>query len=70
MTTIPDTPEGICRLAKMMIEEHGGQAAEYAMDNALKMRSRGDLNGESVWLKVFDSIWALKKLSSEQRSFH
>lgn len=65
-----ETPEDICRLAKMMIDEYSDSAAEHAMGYALEMRFRGDLNGEVVWLKVFDSIKALQERSLEPKTLH
>lgn len=64
------SPEGIRRLAKMMIEEHTDHAAEHAMSHALEMRLRGDLSGEAVWLKVFDSIWALQQKNLGPKVLH
>ena len=63
-------PEDICRLAKMIIEKHADHAAEYAMGHALEMRGRGDLNGEIVWLKVFDNIQALQYKKFEHKILH
>ncbi len=54
----------------MMIEKHADNAADYAMGHALEMRGRGDVNGEIVWLKVFDSIRALKYKNSENKILH
>ncbi|MGC8525271.1 MAG: hypothetical protein ACP5M5_13400 [Acidibrevibacterium sp.] len=65
-----ETPEDICRLAKMMIDEYSDHAAEHAMGHALEMRSRRDLNGEVVWLKVFDSIKALQERGIENKTLH
>ena len=65
-----ETPEDVYRLAKMMIEKHTDHAAEYAMGHALEMRGRGDVNGEIVWLKVFDSILALKYKNLECKILH
>lgn len=62
--------EDIWRLAIMMIEKHADNAADYAMGHALEMRGRGDVNGEIVWLKVFDSIRALKYKNSENKILH
>jgi hypothetical protein len=62
--------EGIRRLAKMMIEKHADHAAEHAMGHALEMRSQGDVNGEVVWLKVFDSIRALQKKELRAQTLH
>ena len=64
------TPEDIFRLAIMMIEKHADHAADYAMGHALEMRGRGDLNGEIVWLKVFDSIRALHYKNFEHKTLH
>ena len=40
------------RSARKLIDEHGLEATDAALQRADDMAQRGDLNGEAVWLAV------------------
>ena len=52
----------------MFIARYAKLASEHAMKHALEAHEHDDLNGEKIWLKVFDTIIELqqKKLDNKK----
>jgi len=55
-------PIDIYRTAKLLIHQHGDNAALEASMKADDMLDKGDLDGQAVWMAV---VKAIKELESE-----
>ncbi len=53
----------IYRSAKLLIDQHGEDAAIFAAQQADKCLESGDLDGKAVWMRV---IRAIKELLNQQ----
>ncbi len=53
----------IYRSAKLLIDQHGEDAAIFAAQQADKCLEAGDLDGKAVWMRV---IGAIKELLNQQ----
>ncbi len=53
----------IYRSAKLLIDQHGEDAAIFAAQRADKCLESGDLDGKAVWMRV---IRAIKELLNQQ----
>lgn len=51
--TISD--DDILRSAKIMIDQHGADAKDAAIDRALELFQKGDLEGHAVWKRIADA---------------
>jgi hypothetical protein len=50
----------IYRTAKLLIDQHGEDAAFHAGMRVDEMLDKGDLDGRAVWLQVVDAIKELQ----------
>ena len=51
----------IYRSAKLLIDQHGQDAAHEAVRRADALRDKGDLDGLAVWLKIRAAVAELLK---------
>jgi hypothetical protein len=54
----------ICRSAKVLIDQHGDNAAIHAAIRADQMLKQGDLDGRNVWVRIIEAIHELRDVKS------
>jgi hypothetical protein len=50
----------IYRSAKVLINQHGDNAAIHAAQRADQMLDKGDLDGRNVWVRIIEAIHVLR----------
>ena len=50
----------IYRSAKVLIDQHGDNAAIHAAIRADQMLKQGDLDGRNVWVRIIEAIHELR----------
>ena len=54
------TDINIYRSAKVLIDQHGDNAAIHAAIRADQMLKQGDLDGRNVWVRIIEAIHELR----------
>jgi hypothetical protein len=57
MTSDPN----IFRAAKLLIDQHGGEAATFAAGRADDLLEEGDIEGSAVWRRILAAIEELQR---------
>ena len=55
----------IYRAANLIIQQHGKGAKAHAVQRILELHEANDLDGEWVWMGVFDAVLELEALGPE-----
>lgn len=60
-------PIDIYRTAKILIEKHGDNAEDFALNNMRRFLEEDDAKASGVWLAIASAITDLQKLNSGER---
>ncbi len=60
----------IYRSAKLLIKQHGEDAAIHAAMQADACSEKGDLEGKAVWLRILSAVKELQQPEPGERAVH
>jgi len=60
----------IYRSAKLLIDQHGDDAARHAAMRADALLEAGDMEGKAVWLRILSAVQELQQREPGERAVH
>ncbi len=60
----------IYRSAKLLIDQHGEDAARHAAKRADALLEAGDMEGKAVWLRILSVVKELQQREPGERAVH
>ncbi len=60
----------IYRSAKLLIDQHGEDAARHAAMRADALLEAGDMEGKAVWLRILSAVKELQQREPGERAVH
>ncbi len=60
----------IYRSAKLLIDQHGEDAARHAAMRADALLEGGDMEGKTVWLRILSAVKELQQREPGERAVH